>query len=1101
MTKFAMRWLASGAILFALLLAGCSLFQSPDEPSPAPTNTPTATPTNMPTPEPTATPTTAPTHTPTPEPAGTPAATPPPGFFRIPLDINSPWREAFDAFNASEQTCIRDDLGEELLASVLDRPILTGGTAEQWEVVVGECLDPETAVSLVISWSIADTEANAPDLAEVWESCLWQSLSGDEVAALAASLITQVAPDASPASTILADEFFDRVLECSSDMASPPEVTSRPAPVPTQEEFISVSAGGWGHHTCGVTTDGMVTCWGNDERGQSTPPSGEFTSVSAGGLHTCGVRTDGPVECWGNDGEGQSRPPSGEFASVSAGAAHTCGVRRDGPVECWGNDEWGQSTPEPTAITPGPTPGPTGTVESTPTSVQSPINTFTSVSAWGLHTCGVRTDGSVKCWGSDWEGQSTPPSGEFISVSAGGYHTCGVRTDGSVECWGSNDDFNGNEVGQARPPSGEFASVSAGGIHTCGVRTDGSVECWGNDKEGQSTPPSGGFASVSAGGYHTCGVRTDGSVECWGFDESGQSTPPTATPTPEPTATPTTALTHTPTPEPAGTPAATPPPGFFRIPLDINSPWREAFDAFSASEQTCIRDELGEELLASVREQPVLAGDIEVLLRIVRCLGPESTISLRFSVMSAQTAASSPDLVGPTEACLWQTLAGTDVAALAASFIAEIAPDASPGSTTLADEFFDRLLECVSDVASLPVMGSSFPGPSPPDESLIWHYNTGNPGDLIIVSPTLDSGAVYAGTYTGRTYALDANTGELLWSFDIERGGSIPPPLAADGTVYVKNKGGLFVLDASTGELLSSVPGRAAVSDGTITILAASTIAFLSSDVTVSAVDPASGEQLWATSVQRRTEVPIAPVPTAAGGNVYVSDERQVHALDASTGEPIWTFDAGEHLSPPTASDGLVYLQSDVTAYALDESTGEQRWSYDGEMLYSYFADGSVATSAIPPTVIDGVWYLTDNGSLHALDAATGQALWSFEEEYVTRTHLVAEGKVFVNGDAGSFHALDAATGDRMWSLTGTWELYSVLVVDGVVYGASQNGLLHTLDAGTGEPIWSIATGYVPSGPDSQLRDTFAVSGGLLYVGYSDSEGAGVYAFSTPHSD
>ena len=438
------------------------------------------------------------------------------------------------------------------------------------------------------------------------------------------------------------------------------------------------------------------------------------------------MRTDGSVKCWGSDWEGQSTPPSGEFISVSAGGYHTCGVRTDGSVECWGsNDDFNGNE----------------------------------------------------------VGQARPPSGEFASVSAGGIHTCGVRTDGSVECWGSNDDFNGNEVGQARPPSGEFASVSAGGIHTCGVRTDGSVECWGSNDDfngnevGQARPPSGGFASVSAGGYHTCGVRTDGSVECWGFDGSGQSTPPTATPTPEPTATPTTALTHTPTPEPAGTPAATPPPGFFRIPLDINSPWREAFDAFNASEQTCIRDELGEELLASVREQPVLAGDIEALLRIVRCLGPESTISLRFSVMSAQTAASSPDLVGPTEACLWQTLAGTDVAALAASFIAESAPDASPGSTTLADEFFDRLLECVSDVASLPVMGSSFPDPSPPDESLIWHYNTGNPGDLIIVSPTLDSGAVYAGTYTGRTYALDANTGELLWSFDIERGRKHPAPL------------------------------------------------------------------------------------------------------------------------------------------------------------------------------------------------------------------------------------------------------------------------------------------------------------------------------------
>ena len=39
---------------------------------------------------------------------------------------------------------------------------------------------------------------------------------------------------------------------------------------------------------------------------------------------------------------------------------------------------------------------------------------------------------------------------EFVAVSAGGYHTCGVRTDGSVACWGWN------EFGSAMPPEGEW---------------------------------------------------------------------------------------------------------------------------------------------------------------------------------------------------------------------------------------------------------------------------------------------------------------------------------------------------------------------------------------------------------------------------------------------------------------------------------------------------------------------------------------------------------------------------------------------------------------------------------------------------------------------
>jgi hypothetical protein len=48
----------------------------------------------------------------------------------------------------------------------------------------------------------------------------------------------------------------------------------------------------------------------------------------------------------------------------------------------------------------------------------------------------------------------------FSQVSAGLWHTCGLRSDGTVECWGANDD------GESSPPSGAFAQVSAGGSPT-----------------------------------------------------------------------------------------------------------------------------------------------------------------------------------------------------------------------------------------------------------------------------------------------------------------------------------------------------------------------------------------------------------------------------------------------------------------------------------------------------------------------------------------------------------------------------------------------------------------------------------------------------------
>lgn len=45
-------------------------------------------------------------------------------------------------------------------------------------------------------------------------------------------------------------------------------------------------------------------------------------------------------------------------------------------------------------------------------------------------------NGTVYCWGADYYGQASPPSGNFSAVSAGYHHSCGIRDDGSIECWG-----------------------------------------------------------------------------------------------------------------------------------------------------------------------------------------------------------------------------------------------------------------------------------------------------------------------------------------------------------------------------------------------------------------------------------------------------------------------------------------------------------------------------------------------------------------------------------------------------------------------------------------------------------------------------------------
>jgi hypothetical protein len=163
------------------------------------------------------------------------------------------------------------------------------------------------------------------------------------------------------------------------------------------------------------------------------------------------------------------------------------------------------------------------------------------VSAGGSHTCAIKTNGSLWCWGNNLFGQlgdrtntdrNTPiqimPSGA-TSVSLGGSHTCAVKTNGSLWCWGTNGDGelgDGTNTAKNTPVqimSSGVSSVELGQNYTCAVTTNGSLWCWGYNGYGQlgdetntsrNTPVqvmSSGVVSVALGYYHTCAALSQSS--------------------------------------------------------------------------------------------------------------------------------------------------------------------------------------------------------------------------------------------------------------------------------------------------------------------------------------------------------------------------------------------------------------------------------------------------------------------------------------------------------------------------------------------------------------------------------------------------------------
>ncbi len=143
----------------------------------------------------------------------------------------------------------------------------------------------------------------------------------------------------------------------------------------------------------------------------------------------------------------------------------------------------------------------------------SGITTATSIAARSDHNCVRLSGGTVQCWGANGMGQlgngtttlfsSTPVSVSGITtaidVTAGGYHSCASLSDGTVRCWG----YNGN--GQLGDGTAGYSPipVAVSGIFP-GV-------AWSSSNTGVATIDANGLATGLSPGTTTI-TATSGSI-------------------------------------------------------------------------------------------------------------------------------------------------------------------------------------------------------------------------------------------------------------------------------------------------------------------------------------------------------------------------------------------------------------------------------------------------------------------------------------------------------------------------------------------------------------------------------------------------------------
>jgi len=358
--------------------------------------------------------------------------------------------------------------------------------------------------------------------------------------------------------------------------AAPAGAAASPASAATPL-WIHISAGQ--RFSCGIREGNTLWCWGAGDTGelgngsnanetrphQITFPTAGWTSVTAGYNHGCAIRAGGDLWCWGDNRFGAlgigptnaevstprqvTRPAAGGWASVGAGLDDTCAIRADTTLWCWGEDYDGQL----------------GVNRITEIFRPRPVTTpaadgWARVAVGPDHTCAVRTDATLWCWGDDWAGQlgqnstsdghlpeqvSSPATDGWASVSAGAAHTCAVRTDGTLWCWGWNlfgqlglGDAPDQELpAQVTSPAADgWTEVETGGEHTCALRGH-ALWCWGHNAYGQlgiggttdqtlprrvPVPTRRGWGLVTLGDHHTCSTHTGHELWCWGENYHGE---------------------------------------------------------------------------------------------------------------------------------------------------------------------------------------------------------------------------------------------------------------------------------------------------------------------------------------------------------------------------------------------------------------------------------------------------------------------------------------------------------------------------------------------------------------------------------------------------
>jgi outer membrane protein assembly factor BamB len=260
-----------------------------------------------------------------------------------------------------------------------------------------------------------------------------------------------------------------------------------------------------------------------------------------------------------------------------------------------------------------------------------------------------------------------------------------------------------------------------------------------------------------------------------------------------------------------------------------------------------------------------------------------------------------------------------------------------------------------------------------PPYRLLWHYSE---KPLLEFPPVYAGGRLYFVNNNAMAFALDADTGRVIWERRIGRLNASTPAYSKH-RLYIVNlePGHIVKLDARTGKRLwkRSLPGRAESSP----VVVGRSVYFGCEDGRLYSLSTKNGDVRWSTQLGGA----VKAAPAYYGGVLYVGDYGgEMNAVRASDGKLLWQTGSlgqgfgtgGEFYSTPAVAFGRVYAgNNDTRVYSFDRKDGTLAWTYSTGG-YAYSGPTVAKTGHTGPTVYIGSF----DGNVYALNAKSGEPRW-----------------------------------------------------------------------------------------------------------------------------